>query len=310
MKYLILGSSGFLGKSITNEILKRSKDSIVLFDKSVDIKEYQKYDDSRITKIKADFQKIDNFDFIMKGIDIVVHLICTTRPATILSNGYSQEIEENVFPTIKLLDACVRNKIKKVVFLSSGGTVYGNVSGLPSSEKDDTNPICSYGVQKLMIEKYIFLYGIREGLNYNIIRLSNPYGPYQDPNSGLGAITNFVYKAIRGEKIVIYGDGTAVRDYIYIDDAIQGILNICQYEGCEKIFNLGTGEGSSLNEVIGIIETHLNRKLDIEYYAARKTDLKKSVLNVDLYVKTFGKSNYLTLDEGIKKMIYYFKQMK
>lgn len=310
MRYLILGSSGFLGKSIVNELLKRDLDSIVLFDKSLGIKEYQGYDDPRISKIKGDFQKIENFDFLVKDVDIVLHLISTTRPATILSNGYTQEIEENIFPTIKLLDACVRNKIKKVVFLSSGGTVYGNISGLSSSEKDNTNPICSYGIQKLMIEKYFFLYGLREGLNYNIIRLSNPYGPYQDPKSGLGAVTNFVYKAVKKEKIVIYGDGTAIRDYIYIDDAVQGILNICQYEGCERIFNLGTGEGRSLNEVIDIIEAHLNRKLEVEYCAVRKTDLEKSVLNVDLYTKTFGKSHYLTMDKGIEKMIFYFKQNK
>lgn len=305
MKYLILGSSGFLGKSIVSELLKRGNDTIALFDKSVNTEEY---DDSKISKVKGDFQKIEQFDFMFKDIDIVLHLISTTRPATILPNGYSQEIEENVLPTIKLLNACVKHKIKKIVFLSSGGTVYGNSSSLLSSERDRTDPICSYGIHKLMIEKYLFLYGLKEGLNYNIIRLSNPYGPYQDPKSGLGAVTNFVYKAIKKEKIIIYGDGTAIRDYIYIDDAVHGILNICKFEGRERIFNLGTGEGTSLNEVIDILQTHLNRRLDVEYWAARRIDLDKSVLDVDLYSQTFSKKHYVTMDEGIDKMISYLKE--
>ncbi len=307
MKYLILGASGFLGKSIIDRILRDSKDTLVLFDRVLDKKFIEERWSARIEWIQGDIQNIDDFSCIFDRVDIVLHLISTTKPSTALKNGYVQEIEENVIPTIQLLDICVKNKVKKFVFISSGGTVYGNTQNLLSCEEDSTTPICSYGIHKLMIEKYIYLYGLKSGLDYNIIRLSNPYGPFQNPESGLGAITNFVYKAVNGEKIVIFGDGTSVRDYIYIDDAVQGILNICQYAGKERLFNLGTGKGTTLNEIVHIIEYYLNKRLDVEYCAVRESDLKRNVLNIDLYKKVFGEKEYVTVSEGIKKMLLLYE---
>ena len=124
------------------------------------------------------------------------------------------------------LYVCIRCGVKKVVFVSSGGTVYGKEVDCPLKEKTATNPISSYGVQKITIEKLLYLYRYMYGLDYRIIRLANPYGPYQRPNGVLGAVTTFTYKALKGDEITVYGDGSVVRDFIYIDDAIRAIMKI------------------------------------------------------------------------------------
>ena len=115
--------------------------------------------------------------------------------------------------------------MKKIIFISSGGTIYGE-GKCPLSEEAPTNPITTYGIQKLTIEKIIYLYSYIHGIDYRIVRMANPYGPYQRPNGKLGAVTTFTYKALKNEMIEIYGDGTNVRDYIYIDDAIAAIINV------------------------------------------------------------------------------------
>lgn len=149
----------------------------------------------------------------------------TTVPTT--SNQHiSQELVSNVIFSANLFEACIRCDVKKVVFVSSGGTVYGKEVDCPLKEKTATNPISSYGVQKITIEKLLYLYRYMYGLDYRIIRLANPYGPYQRPNGVLGAVTTFTYKALKGDEITVYGDGSVVRDFIYIDDAIRAIMKI------------------------------------------------------------------------------------
>ena len=164
----------------------------------------------------------DNTDFekLVEGQEEVYHLLSTTVPST--SNQMIEtELRENVLLTVKLLEACVNQGVKKIVFFSSGGTVYGKESACPLNEDTPTNPITSYGIQKITIEKLLYLYSYIYGIDYRIIRLANPYGPYQKPNGVLGAVTTFTYKAIKGEEIQVYGDGSVVRDFIYIEDAIR-----------------------------------------------------------------------------------------
>lgn len=144
--------------------------------------------------------------------------------------------------------------MKKVVFISSGGTVYGKESSCPLSENTPTNPISSYGVQKITIEKLLYLYNYMYGLDYRIIRLANPYEPYQRPDGVLGAVTTFTYKALKGEKINVYGDGSVIRDFIYIQDAVRAIIKVVNGESEHHVFNLGCGYGTSIKKLLETIE--------------------------------------------------------
>lgn len=304
-KILLLGACGFLGKSMTQYLLNNSYSNLVLFGRNFSTLNIEKKE-NRCTLVGGNFSRNYDFNSLTYGVEKVFHLISTSRPNTHF-NDYFDELEQNVAPTFKLLESCVKNGVKQIVFLSSGGTIYGLSKGIPHTELDQTNPICSYGIQKLVIEKYLQLFYRKFGLDYRIIRLSNLFGPLQNPKGGLGAVTTFSYQAVNKQKIHVFGDGSIIRDYIYIDDAIQGIINICKYNGSEKLFNLGSGKGSSLNDVITCIENILGESILIEYEPERTIDVPYSVVDISKYHSIAPNHTMLTLYDGIRKMINYYK---
>ncbi len=308
MNIILLGAAGFIGSNLTLELLQNEGDFITLADRK-----QNKFIDAKLSKYKnfkktrMEFNEGTDFERILDGQQIVYHLISTTVPTT-SNQQIAHELEANVVMTARMLDACVKNKVKKVVFISSGGTVYGKNLTCPIRENDVTNPITSYGIQKLTIEKLLFLYQYLYDLEYRVIRLANPYGPYQEPNGLLGVVTSFVYKALHGEAVTVFGDGSVVRDYIYIKDAVRGILNIAYGESDYKTFNLGTGRGTSIKEMIEIIENSLNINLEVIYKPGRKVDVPVNFLNIERYEKEYGKLNPITLEEGVLRTAQFMKE--
>lgn len=308
MNILILGAAGFIGTNLTMELVKSKIHKITLFDREqADFTSIEKSRYTNIEIVKGNFDLDCDFEKLVFGQDIIYHLISTTYP----SNSNQKIIEEmkaNVIVTLSLLDACVKQSIKKVIFISSGGTVYGIEKQIPLKEDTPTFPISSYGIQKITIEKFLYLYNYLYGLDYNVIRLANPYGPYQNPNGVLGAITTFTYKTLTGQPIQVYGDGSVVRDYIYIDDAIRGILNIATATGMHKVFNLGSGKGYSLNQVIETIQKTLGICNQIQYLEGRIVDVPINTLDITRYEEAFGRLNPLSLEDGIKRTAEFMKQ--
>ena len=199
MKTIILGAAGFIGRNLAEKLAKKEGDPITLVDRNGDVlREMKGQKGSRIQIKEMDLVRQENYDEVLLGQDVVYHLISTTVPTT-SNQQIPQEISDNVELTSRLLESCVRCGVKKVVYLSSGGTVYGMNQVCPLREGMETNPINSYGVQKVMNEKLLYLYQYLYGLDYRIIRLSNPFGPYQRPNGILGAVTTFTYKALKGD---------------------------------------------------------------------------------------------------------------
>lgn len=300
MKITILGAAGFIG---TNLAIRLSKNNdVTVVDQNMIYFDNMKKLNLQLNYKVAQFSVDFDYDNLLKDTEVLYHLVSTTVPTT--SNQHiSEELMANVVVTSKILEACVRNNVQKVVFISSGGTVYGKESFCPIKEETITNPINSYGIQKLTIEKLLFLYNYLYNLDYRIIRLSNPYGPYQRPNGVLGVVTTFTYKALKNEEIVVYGDGSVIRDFIFIDDAIHGILNIANGNGKYKLYNLGYGKGTSVNQVIRGIENVLNKKLSVRYIDGRKADVPINYLDIDRYEADFGALNPVSLEEGIKKTV-------
>ena len=301
MNIILLGAAGFIGTNLTFKLAEDLRNNITLVDrkkeffsnvidrnlKNVTIKE-------SIFDINTDFEKL------LVGQKVVYHLISTTVPTT--SNQHiAQELTANVVMTAKMLDACVICGVEKVIFISSGGTVYGKEVGCPLKETVETNPISSYGIQKITIEKLLYLYRYMYGLDYRVIRLANPYGPYQRPNGVLGAVTTFTYKALNNEEITVFGDGSVIRDFIYIDDAVKGIITIANEKSKDRIFNLGSGHGTSINQVLDCIEQTLGKKLYITYKPGRKVDVPTNFLDITRYEETYGKLKPIPLTEGIRK---------
>lgn len=307
MNILILGAAGFIGTNLTIKLAEDKEDKITLVDRKpehfLDIRR------ERFSNVVINTSPLNaDMDFsILDNQDVVYHLVSTNVPTT--SNQHiSQDIQANVLFSSNLFDACVKYGVKKVVFISSGGTVYGKEAACPLSENTPTNPISSYGVQKITIEKLLYLYNYMYGLDYRIIRLANPYGPYQRPNGVLGAVTTFTYKALKGEEVQVYGDGSVVRDFIYIDDAVRGIINIVNGKNKYHTFNLGCGYGTSIKEVLDAIESALDIKMNVVYKEGRSVDVPVNYLDISRYEKCFGKLNPVGLEEGIKRTAEFMKR--
>lgn len=304
MKVVLIGGTGFIG---TNLAIKLSEDNdVTIIDKCEEYFQTLRGINIPASFIVGRFDKDADFDSQVRGQDIVYHLASTIIPGDSNQN-IGDEMESNVLVTCKLLDACVRQHVKKVIFLSSGGAVYGKKGTNPVSEDMVTYPISSYGLQKVAIEKLLYLYRYQYGLDYRIIRLANPYGPYQRPNGRLGVVTTFVYNAITSGELKVYGDGSIVRDFIYIDDAVKGIIKIATGENELRVYNLGSGTGTSVNEVINVIKKFLNPELQVAYIAGRCTDVPINYLDMSRYEKTFGKLNPISLDNGIKRTAEFLK---
>lgn len=308
MKIIMLGAAGFIGTNLVIELAKNPENEITVVDRN---KSYfgtlQDVNLPSLNIIQSDLTMDSDYEKLVEGQDIVYHLVSTTVPTT-SNQAIAEELKGNVVLSANLFEACVHQGVKKVVFLSSGGTVYGKESKCPLNEKTPTNPITSYGIQKVSIEKLLYLYNYMYGLDYRIIRLTNPYGPYQRPNGVLGAVTTFTYKALKGEEIQVYGDGSVVRDFIYIDDAVRGIQKIVEGTDRHHTFNLGCGYGTSIKQVLDSIEHALNIKLSIKYTEARKVDVPVNYLDIKRFETAYGSLNPISLEQGIRKTAEFMKE--
>jgi UDP-glucose 4-epimerase len=172
-----------------------------------------------------------------------------------------------------------------LIFISSGGTVYGRPQQVPIPETHPTEPQCSYGIVKLAIEKYLALYHQKDGINYRVLRLGNPYGPGQEENQTQGVIGAFLSCIMSGQPIQVWGDGSVVRDYVYISDAVVALELAEQYQGQKRIFNIGSGNGHSVLEIISAIELVTGEKAKAYFTAKHPLNVPVSVLDNQRRVK-------------------------
>jgi UDP-glucose 4-epimerase len=296
-RYLVLGGNGFIGKYIVEKLAIDNE--VVIADFNIE----NKMPIKNVKYKKIDFTKTEDFDEYLDNIDIVIHLISTIMPSDNIKN-INKELEENVFSTINLLNGCVKKNIEQIIFVSSGGTVYGEHDILPIKEDEKKNPICNYGIIKELIEKYLALYFHNYGLNYKVVRLGNPYSEKMKNGKRQGIIPIIIDQIINNKPIKIWGDGEDIRDYIFIDDAIDAIIKVIEYEGNEKIFNIGTGKGISINKLIDIIKKYLSEyDIKVEYTNSRKCDVKNNILDISKIEKETGWTPTTNVESGIKKII-------
>lgn len=297
-KYLVLGGSGFIGRHIVKKLSEKNK---VLVADLFSSEEFTC--NSNITFVKLDFINTKNFDSYLKDIDTVIHLISTIVPEE-GTNNINKEIEENIFPTINLLDSMVNMGVSDIIFMSSGGTIYGESNNEKISEDKNKIPICKYAVQKLMIENYLSLYGIYNGINYKVIRAANPYSCEVKKNKMQGLIPILINRIISSQNITIWGNGENIRDYIYIDDLIEAFIAVDKYEGKEKIFNVGTGKGYSINQILRVIKDELgNYDAKVLYEKERICDVRNNVLDISLIKECTGWHPKISIEDGIKLCI-------
>ena len=298
MRSIIMGGGGFIGSHL-GEILLAKGDDVKIFDRpDARYLEYSRQQGANI--ITGDFFNPDDIRRAILNCDVVYHLVSVTVPQTSNENPY-YDIEANVMGTLKLLDEMRKAEIKKVVFASSGGTVYGIPKEVPIKEEHSTEPISSYGICKLTIEKYLHLYWKLYGLDYRVLRIANAYGERQAVTKTQGAISVFLDRVLQKGEITVWGDGTIMRDYIYASDIAKAFRSAALYEGEEKIYNIGSGRGYSLNDIINIIKNIAREPVLVKYEAGRPFDVPVSVLDTSRAKMYLNWQPTMELYEGISR---------
>lgn len=304
--HLILGGCGFIGRHVAILLAQQGHD-VVLADRAPAPRAFPA--DVRDHIIWRSLS-LDGavWDELIDGVAVVHHYAWTSIPATANADPVA-DLNGNVKPTLALLDAMQRlgaGKAPRMVFTSSGGTVYGRLQQVPVHEDHPLNPLNAYGASKAAAELYITASRNLHGLDCRIARLSNPYGAGQNLARGQGAATTFLYRALNHEPIAIWGDGEVVRDYIHVADVAAGLVALaCRPDvpGTAHIFNIGSGQGVSLNAIITELEAELGRTLDVRREPARPYDVPVSVLDISLVRDLLGWSPQLTFSAGIKRTL-------
>jgi UDP-glucose 4-epimerase len=295
MRILVLGGSGFLGSHIVDRFLA-AKHDVSVYDL---YPERFRRSPPGISFFTGDFGNVGALDeLISTGFDAVIHCVSTTTPKS--SNESPEfDIQSNVIGTLYLLDICVKHKVGKLVFMSSGGTVYGDIGDLNIvDEAHAVRPMCSYGVSKLTIEHYLEVYKHLRGLDYVALRLANPFGERQSPLRALGALTVFLHRTLKRQNVEIWGDGSVTRDFIYVGDVANAVY-LATVTPISGIYNVGTGVGLSLRDIL----THISNTVGIEpkvtWLPSRSFDVPRIVLNASKLNKATSWECKTPLSDGV-----------
>jgi len=306
MKCVIFGGGGFIGSAIVDRLLL-DRHHVRVFERPgvVPFREFSS--NERVEWLTGDMLSKFDVGLALDEVDVVIHLVSTTLPKG-SNDDPIYDVETNVIGSLHLLNAMVIQKIPKVIFISSGGTVYGKPIYLPVDELHPTNPEVPYGITKLTIEKYLLMFEKIHGVKSIILRVSNPYGERQRVETSQGAVGVFLNKAMRKEPIEIWGDGSVIRDFIYIGDVADAFAKALYYKGIKSIFNISSGVGTSLNELIVNVESIIECKVNCNYLPSRNFDVPVNILDNLLAKQELAWSPIVPLKDGLKRTIDWMKK--
>lgn len=308
MKALVIGGNGFIGINLVDELLAAGH-QVRVFDR---YPSRYKQPDARVEYVTGDFANHGEVEEAVRGTDWIFHLAYTTLPQS-SNEDPVYDVRSNVIDTLQLLQCCVASAVKKVIFISSGGTIYGVPQTTPIKEEHPTEPICSYGISKLAIEKYLKLFHHLHGLEFVVARISNPYGEGQNPNAKQGAVGVFLGNVAQGKPITIWGDGEVVRDYLYIRDAAQALVRAAEYQpkaDQPRVFNIGSGVGHTLNDIIAQIKAVVDVPVEVQYTPARALDVPANVLDITRAKQHLGWHPEVELTQGLRQTWTWIRSLE
>lgn len=282
MKVLVIGGSGFIGSHVVDNLLMRGH-SVRVFDRRM---ERLRNPLAEVDYRLGEFSDRMALAEAISGVDAVFHLVSTTVPGT-ADLDPKTDIQDNLIGAINLLDSMQRLGVSRILFLSSGGTVYGAPEVAPIPETHPLRPINSYGIVKASIEHYLEMYRRTRGLSPVVIRASNPFGPRQGHTGVQGVISTFLRRVLVGQPLEIWGDGTVVRDYLEVGD----LAELCTRAGesdKEGAYNAGSGRGLSINEIVDAIRKVTGADVEVIYRPGRSVDVQRSVLDCSRAYRDFG----------------------
>ena len=302
VKILVTGGAGFIGSNLVDTLIEEGHQVAVIDDLSTGKKEY--------INSRAEFYKVDIVSGEIKDIfkkeryDLVYHLAAQIDiQRSIEDPVYDARV--NTLGTINILEACKEYGVSKIVYASSAA-VYGEPKYLGIDEIHPITPLSYYGISKYTPEQYIISYSNLWGLDYTILRYANAYGIRQDPKGEGGVISIFLDKMLRNDTPVIYGDGSATRDFIYVKDVIKANL-LTMTKGSRKIFNIGTGRATSISKLFNTMKSLMNYKGSVQYDLERKGDIRDSYFNIDKAKNDLRWEADYSIEEGLIRTIDYYR---
>jgi len=305
---LVVGGNGFIGSHLSERLLREGYEVAVLdrFKSGVNnLKEIR----GQIEIFRGSYLDQELLRTAMKGMDYVFHYASSTTPATSIADP-DYEIESNLLGSVRLLQIARDEGVKKVIFPSSGGTIYGEPKRLPVREEDCALPSNPYAISKWAVERYLHHFHELYGLDYLILRYSNPYGERQSPYGKQGVIPIFLNRIKHNQRPVIYGDGSMVRDYIYINDIIEATSILFESAIKDKVFNVGSGIGISLNEIIKTMYSIFGEEIRPIYEInSSRTYVTSIVLDIAKIETKTGWKPSTSIEEGIRKTWIWIKRL-
>jgi UDP-glucose 4-epimerase len=303
IKVLVTGGAGFIGSHLVDRLVQEGNEVVVIDNLSTG-KRKQVNKKAQFYKMDIRSKRIERV-FRKERPLIVVHLAAQMN-VRLSTEDPVFDAEVNILGTINLLEHAVKNGVRKVSFASSGGAVYGEQEVFPAAESHRTDPLSPYGISKLAGEKYLAYYTNTTGLRHAIMRFGNVYGPRQEPEGEAGVIAIFSKLMLDGGQPIINGTGKQTRDFVYVDDVVEAIM-VTLDEDIQGIFNVGTGQESTVNECYGIIKELTNSSCKDLYGAAKKGEQFRSVLDVRKLREGFDWEPQVSLAEGLKMTVEFFK---
>jgi UDP-glucose 4-epimerase len=308
VRTLVIGGGGFIGSHLVAALLERGARVRVLErarkDRLLSVPEHP-----HLEWLEGDLGNTHDVRGALAGADVVYHLASTAEPQSSNDNP-AFDIQSNLCGAICLLEQMRKAPKVTLVFASSGGTVYGLPMQTPIVETHPTEPQCSYGIVKLAIEKYLALFSMLYGIDYRVLRLANPYGPGQEVNRTQGVIGVFLSRVLQGQTLEVWGDGTVVRDYIYIGDVIAALLKAAAYRGATNVFNVGSGRGHNLLEIIELIERVTGKAATVRFGSRRECDVMVSVLGIQRAKEELGWEPTTTLEAGLEATLRVLRESR
>lgn len=301
---LILGANGFIGSHLVDELVAKGY-QVRAFDRFLEgyVQNFNPSDQVEI--FAGDIYSKEMLKQSLEDVDYVFHCFSATTPHS-SDNDPATDVDKNLKPSIDIFASCVEAGIKKVVFVSSGGAIYGHLAEeRAATESDAANPVSPYGINKLAIENYLAYFNRKSDLDYIVYRLTNPYGPRQQFRNSQGVIPAFLEKIESGDPIVVLGDGETSRDFVYIKDATRMMADSFEKETAHNIYNLGSGEQTTVNHIIAALQQVLGADFEIDHLPEPKTFLRSAKISNDRFISEFGEPKLTALSDGIQAMIDY-----
>lgn len=303
MKILITGGAGFIASHIADEYINLGHEVFILDNLSTGFVENI---NPKATFINTDIcDKSLNKLFEVHQFDVVNHHAAQMDVRKSVADP-TFDANTNIIGTINLLQNAVKTGVKKFIFSSTGGAVYGEQEYFPADEKHPTSPLSPYGISKLAVEKYLFFYNKQYGLNYSILRNANIYGPRQNPFGEAGVIAIFTSKLLAGEQPIINGDGTQTRDYVFVKDVVKANVKVLE-DKIPDILNVGTGIETNVNEIFNTLNKIINNGQVEKHGPTPPGEQLRSVITSDKFYKRFNWKPTTKLEGGLKETVNFFE---